>query len=243
EDARLGLAEHAVARQRPEHTLKCVGVGAGRVGKLRNRSRAAAERVGDPELGNDPERSGGKCAAEKIPNARLGSLGCHRAARTAFATSSTSESASVRQSSSRRPSRTIPTTAGSPARRRAPSSSSTAHAKLGSSVSGSAPPPTRPTVSSRTPPHHPPPPQPPGPRANLPPRPDEHPQNRNLAKRPAGLLIQRERPFERRERELVCAKCALKRMGAQSLDPAVAADHDSGLWPPEQLVPREPTEV
>ena len=69
-----------------------------------------------------------------------------RAAATAAATSSTSASVSVRQSSSSLPSRTMPTTGGSPARSGAASSSSSAQAKLAISASGSAPPPTRATV-------------------------------------------------------------------------------------------------
>src|SRR6476646_3747428 len=71
--------------------------------------------------------------------------------RIASATSSISSSASVRQSSSVRPSRTSAITGGSQPRSFAASSSPTAQAKLGSSVSGSAPPPALATVSSTSP--------------------------------------------------------------------------------------------
>src|SRR4029450_11179448 len=97
------------------------------------------ERLGNSELGDDPEPSGGQRAAEKIPEDRLGPLATPRAACTAFATSSTSPSASVRQSRSRRPSRTMPITAGSPDRKRPPSSPWTADAKLASAAGGGAP--------------------------------------------------------------------------------------------------------
>jgi hypothetical protein len=84
-----------------------------------------------------------------------GGPGHVRAAAMAAATSSTSASAIVRQSSRQRPSRTRAITGVSAPRSGAASSSSTAQAKLGSSASGRAPPPTRPTVCSTSPPTRP----------------------------------------------------------------------------------------
>ena len=71
---------------------------------------------------------------------------------TARAASSTSSSVSVRQSSKRAPSRTIPITGGSARRSGSASVSSSAQAKLLKSVVGSEPPPARATVSSTVPP-------------------------------------------------------------------------------------------
>src|SRR5919108_2254513 len=75
-----------------------------------------------------------------------------RHALTAAAASSTSASVSVRQSSRSRPSRTIPSTGGSPARSGAASSPSSAQAKLSISASGRAPPPPRATLAPTAPP-------------------------------------------------------------------------------------------
>src|SRR3954463_12499298 len=75
-----------------------------------------------------------------------------RHALTAAATSSTSASVKVRQSSSSFPSRTTPRTGGSPWRSGAANDSSTAHATLSSSASGMAPPPPRPPLLSTRPP-------------------------------------------------------------------------------------------
>ena len=144
--------------------------------------------------------------------------------------------ASVRQSSSSLPSRTMPTTGGSAERSGAASSSSSAHAKLGSSASGSAPPPTRATVSSTVPPVSD---ASRSARARTPSS-REHAQHRDPLRR---VEVERERPLERRERELVRAQRALQRMAAQPLDEVGAADDDAGLRPAEQLVAGERHEI
>ena len=91
---------------------------------------AVGEHLGDPQLGDDPERARAKCAAQEVPQLRLGRGLAHaRAARTAAARRRRSPSSdTVRQSRSSRPSRTTPTTGGSPRRSGVASSSSTAHA-------------------------------------------------------------------------------------------------------------------
>ena len=148
---------------------------------------------------------------------------------------------SVRASSSSRPSRTIPTTGGSPSRSGVASSSSTAQAALGSSASGSAPPPTRATVSSTSPSTSAG--EALGPRAHLGQGLVEHPQDGDLAACPLGIREERERPLERRERELVGPQRPLQRMPTQPLDEVGPADDDPGLRPAEQLVAREADEI
>ncbi len=188
------------------------------------------------------ERARRERAAHQVPEQRLGRALAHpRARATAAAASSTSASASVRQSSRQRPSRTTATTGGSPRRSGAASSSSTAQAKLGSSASGSAPPPTRATVSSTEPPtscarrsarraHR---------LGGL----AEHAQHGHLPRGPLGVEVERERPLERREGELVGAERALERVAAQALDEVGAPRDDPRLRPAEQLVAREGDEV
>ena len=58
-----------------------------------------------------------------------------------------------------------------------------------------------------------------------------------------AVEVERERPLERGERELVGAERALERMAAEPLDELGAADDDPGLRPAEQLVAREADEV
>ena len=147
----------------------------------------------------------------------------------------------MRQSSSRRPSRTTPTTGGSPSRSGAASDSSTAQAKLGSSASGSAPPPDaadrlldlavergRQTL---------------GAAADCVERLVQHPQHRHLAQRALGLEVERERSFERGQRELVRPQRALEWMPPQPLDELGPADDDPCLRAAEQLVAGEADEV
>src|SRR6476646_4044026 len=153
EDARLLLGEDPVARERTQEPLQRVSVRARLRRELGDRPRPVREPAGDVELGDERERAGDERATERVPECGLRRTLAHaRAARTAAAASSASASVSVRQSSRSRPSRTTPTTGGSPARSGSASDSSSAHAKLGSSASGNAPPPTRPTVSSTSPP-------------------------------------------------------------------------------------------
>ena len=91
------------------------------------------------EVDRDPARllfrqTVGVLTSERADEPRLavvdvaGGADRQRHVKIACATSSTSSSVSVRQSSSSRPSRTIPTTGGSPTRSAWASSSSTAHA-------------------------------------------------------------------------------------------------------------------
>ena len=62
-------------------------------------------------------------------------------------------------------------------------------------------------------------------------------------RRELGVGEQRERPLERRQRQLVRAERALERMPAEPLDEVGAADDDPGLRPAEELVAREADEV
>src|SRR5262249_12611453 len=152
EDPRFFLGEDAVARQSAHETVESVRVGSSFAGEILDRPGSFGEGPGNAELGNDCEGPGRNGAPARATNRLPGRDLAHaRAAETTAATSSTSASVSVRQSSKRRPSRTTPITGGSASRNRGASSSSTAQAKLGSSVSGSAPPPTRPTVASTSP--------------------------------------------------------------------------------------------
>ena len=64
----------------------------------------------------------------------------------------------------------------------------------------------------------------------------EHAEHRNTVPR-LGLEPQRERPLERRERQLVGPQRALQRMAPQLLDEVGAADDDSRLRAAEKLVP------
>ena len=187
-DARLVLLEDAVARERAQQAVERVGIGVRPRARALRRPRPVSERLGDTEIGDDPERLRRHRPAQEVPERLLPWRGSSRGrAATAAATSSTSASDSVRQSSSSRPSRTTPTTGGSPSRSGAASSSSTAQAKLGSSASGSAPPPTRATVSSTSPPTSCG--EPLGPRAHGLGGLVEHAQHRNLAPRPVGIEV------------------------------------------------------
>ena len=241
-DTRFLLGEDAVARERAQQPVERVRVGAALFGELGHGARAAGELLRDAQVGDDPERARDECTAKRVPEVGLGRAVAHpRAVVTAAATSSASASLSVRQSSRSRPSRTTPTTGGSPARSGAASSSSTAHAKLGSSASGSAPPPMRPTVSSTSPPVS---------SASRTARPrtavrvlEGHAQDGHLAERPLRLQVERERPFERCERELVGANSPLERVAPQPLDELCVPDHDPGLRPAEELVAREADEI
>ena len=131
-----------------------------------------------------------------------------------------------------------------PARRRRSgpaSSSSSAHAKDGSSASGSAPPPTRATVSSTLPPTS-------SARRSARARTSlhrlvEHAQHGDLAASALGVEVERERPLERRERQLVGAQRALQRVPPQPLDQVGAPDDDPGLRAAEELVAGEADEI
>ena len=130
--------------------------------------------------------------------------------------------ASVRQSSRSFPSRTMPTTGGSPTRSGAASDSSSAHAKLGSSASGSAPPPTRATVSSTVPPTS---------AASRSARARTASASSRSIRSTGNSLrrveVEAQRSLERRERQLVGAQRPLQRMAAQPLDEVGAPDDDA----------------
>ena len=112
------VARHVDERQAPSigKLERCIAEVDGDAARLLLRQAVgvlARERANEPRL-----------AVVDVPRGADG----QRHAEIACATSSTSSSVSVRQSSSSRPSRTIPTTGGSPARSGCPSCSSTAHA-------------------------------------------------------------------------------------------------------------------
>ena len=156
------------------------------------------------------------------------------------ATSSTSASASVRQSRSVRPSRTTAITGGSPApqrlgerlldrargarqlreRKRA---AADARDRLLDLAADERREPLRP-------------------RPHLLERLVEHAQHRHLVAR-RRVERERERSLERGERELVGAQRALERVAAQPLDELGAPDDDARLRPAEELVAREADEV
>ena len=143
-----------------------------------------------------------------------------------------------RQSSRSFPSRTMPTTGGSPVRSGAASASSTAQAKLGSSASGSAPPPTRATVSSTSPPVSA---ASRSARARIAPTSSpQHAQHGNPLRR---VEVELQRPLERGERQLVGAQRALQRVPSQLLDEVGASRDDACLRAAEQLVAGEADEV
>ena len=71
----------------------------------------------------------------------------------------------------------------------------------------------------------------------------EHPEHRDLPPRELGVGEERERPLERRERQLVGAQRALQRMPPQPLDEVGAPDDDARLGAAEKLVAREADEV
>ena len=157
------------------------------------------------------------------------------------ATSSTSASVSVRQSSSSAAVADDADTGGSPRRSGAASSSSTAHAnarELRERQRAAADARDRLldlAADERR--------EPLGARAHGLERLVEHPQHRDLAPRALGVEVERERPLERGERQLVRAQRALQRMAAQPLDEVGAPDDDAGLRPAEELVAGEADEI
>ena len=68
----------------------------------------------------------------------------------------------------------------------------------------------------------------------------EHPQHGDPLRR---IEVEHERSLEGRQRQLVCAKCALERVPAQALDEVGPADDDPGLRAAEELVAGERHEV
>ena len=240
EDAALLLREDAVARERAQQPVERVGVGAGLAGELLDRSGAFGEDVRDPSSAaiasarvvSAPRRRSQPIASGDRSLIRGPRRPRPRPRRARRRRACGSRAAGDRRGRCRPP-------AARPVRSGAASSSSTAHAKLGSSASGSAPPPTRATVSSTVAADELG--QPLGTRADRLAGLAEHPQHRDLAR--GSVEVQRERPFERGERELVGAQRALERVAPQALDEVGAADDDPGLRAAEQLVAGEADEV
>ena len=228
-----------VRGQRAEEPAEGVRVGVELLREIRDRARAAGERVRDAEVGDQCEGARSQRPAQEVPEQVLRIPGGHpRAARTAPATSSTSASESVRQSSRSVSSRAMPTTEGSPSRSGSASSSGSAHAKLGISATGSAPPPERATVSWTVPPVS---------SASRSARARtasagsvEHAQDREVA---AARAVGRQGALERGQRELVGPERALERMPAHALDEVAPPDGDAGLRAAEELVAREGDDV
>ena len=217
------------------------GVSADLVGQIGDGDRPVRKRLGDAEIGDLAE-----CASHQRPSGMShstvsGERELMRARATAAATSSASASSSVRQSSSRRPSRTMPTRAARPraAARRQPLLDGAGEARqLGERQRAAADAADRLldlAADGRG--------EPLGPRAHRLRRLVQHPQHRHLPQRPLRVEVERERPLERGERELVGAQRALERVPAQALDEVGAAHDDPGLRPAEQLVAREADEV
>ena len=123
EDPGFLLGEHTVARECTQDAVDGVAIGTRRLRELAHGARSRRELACQAEIGRDGERLRRHHAAHEIPELRH-----ERAAWTAPATSSTSDSVSVRQSSKSLPSRRIPTTGGSCARNSSANVSSTAHA-------------------------------------------------------------------------------------------------------------------
>ena len=68
----------------------------------------------------------------------------------------------------------------------------------------------------------------------------QHADHRDLVR---PVEVERERPLERSERQLVRAEGAVERVAAQLLDQVGPAGDDPGLGAAQQLVPREADEV
>ena len=129
EDARRGFREDTVARERAQDPVERLRIRPGALRELGDGPGPGRKRLGDLQVGGEPERLRRHRTAEQVPQLCLRSDLAHvRAAATAAAASSTSSSVSVRQSSRSRPSRRIPTTGGSPARSGTARDSSTAQA-------------------------------------------------------------------------------------------------------------------
>lgn len=67
-DAFVAQGEHALARQEPQGTLERVGVRSARVGQLLNGDRAVSHVVGDAELGDDVQGTGGDEGRGQVPD-------------------------------------------------------------------------------------------------------------------------------------------------------------------------------
>ena len=210
-------------------------------GKLGDRARAAGELLGDAEVGDDAERRVTSAPRSESQSRASGARSLiARAALTAAATSSASASVSVRQSSSspavahdcdhgrlagtERRGELLLDRAGE-ARQLGQRQRAAADARRRS------PRPRRRRARQSL-----------GPRAHRVGRLAHHAQHRHLVERRSGR-VERERPFERGERQLVGAQRALQRMAPQPLDELGASDDDAGLRAAEQLVAGEADEV
>src|SRR5205823_14679040 len=86
EDAGRVLGEDAVARERPQQTVQCVGVGTGLLSQLGHAPWAVAERLRDPQVRDERERARDEPATERIPDDALARTTFHhRSAATAHA--------------------------------------------------------------------------------------------------------------------------------------------------------------
>ena len=219
--------------------MERVGVGAGRGREIGDRPRAVGEPPCDVELSDERERARDEPAAQRVPEGGLGrAVGHARAARTAAAASSASSSVSVRQSSRSLPSRTTPTSGGSPLRSGSASESASGAGEARQLRKGqrAAADPANGLLDLAAGRRR----EPFGPRAHGRCVLAEHAQDRD----PLGRLeVEEQRPLERRERELVDPQRALERVAAQPLDELRVAEDDPGLRPAEELVAREADEV
>ena len=67
ESARLLLGEDAVTRERSKQAVQNVGVDAGLARKLVHRPRTVGERLGDAQVGDDPQRLRHERPAQEVP--------------------------------------------------------------------------------------------------------------------------------------------------------------------------------
>ena len=241
-DSTLFLLEDAVTRQGAKQPMERVRLGADLLSQILDAPRPVGQRLRNAEIGDDRQGSRDERSAQRVPQLRLRRACAHpRAVPTADATSSASESVSVRQSRSSRPSRMTPITGGSPARngagklfldragearqlrqrKRAAADPRDGLLDLSADELG----------------------QPLGTRPHGVGRLGRHAQDRDLAERALRIEVERERALERGQGQLVRTDGALERMAAQPLDELRAADDDPGLRAAEELVAREADEV
>ena len=240
--ARLLLGEDAVARERAQEPVERVRVGAALLCELGHGPRAVGELPGDAQVGDDSERAGDECAAERVPEVGLGRAVCSSAGRAdgcrdllclgvAERPAVEQEPAVAHDADHRRLAGTqrrgeLLLDGAGEARQLGQRERPAADAadRLLDLSAGQLGQPLRPA------PH----------RVRVL---ERHSQDGHLAERPLRLEVERERPLERRERELVGANGPLERVTAQTLDEVGPADDDPGLRPAEELVAREADEI
>ncbi len=242
EDAGRVLGKDAVARERPQQPVERVGVRAGVSCQLGHGPRPVGELVCDAELGDDGQRRVPSAPRKRSHSCDSGEPLAHaRAARTAAATASISvvgHRAAVEQQAAVADDADHGRLAESQRRRellldgarvalklrqreRAAADARDGLLHLAADCRGQ-------TL---------------GPRANGVGGLFEHPQHGDLAARAVGVEVERQRAFERGERELVGPQRPLEGVAPQPLHELRPADDDARLRPAQQLVAGEADEA